>query len=44
MTYAVTAQEHHDRVDGEPFTVTVEELEIFDSVKAAIDASQQLDE
>ncbi len=44
VTYTVTAQEHHDRVDGEPFTVSIEELEIFDSVTAAIEASRQPDD
>jgi len=41
VTYTVTAQEHHDRVDGEAFTVPVEEVEIFDSVNAGIAALEQ---
>lgn len=35
VTYTITAYEHHDRVDGEPFTVPVQEVDIFDSVRAA---------
>jgi hypothetical protein len=41
VTYTITAQEHHDRVDGEPLTVPVEKVDILDSVKAAIDASEK---
>lgn len=43
VTYTVTAQEHHDRIEGEPFAVPIEEVEIFDSVQAAINASTESD-
>ncbi len=41
VTYTVTAYEHHDRAEGEPFTVPVERVEIFDSVEAAIEALKE---
>lgn len=38
VTYTITASEHHDRLDGEPFTVPVERIDSFDSVREALDA------
>ncbi len=38
VTYTVTAYEHHDRLEGDPFTVPVEEVDMFESVRAALDA------
>lgn len=40
VTYTVTAYEYHDRTDGEPFTVPIEEVDIFDSLKAGFDATK----
>lgn len=41
VTYTITAHEHHDRVDGKPFTLPVEGVDIFDSVQAGIDALEK---
>jgi hypothetical protein len=41
-TYTVTAYEHHDRADGEPFAVPVERVHIFDSVNEALGAGGYL--
>lgn len=43
VSYTVTAQEHHDRIDGEPIIVPVEEIDILDSVQAGIDAAKLAD-
>jgi hypothetical protein len=40
VTYTVTAYEYHDRTDGEPFTVPIEKVDIFDSLKAGFDATK----
>jgi hypothetical protein len=39
VTYTVTAYEHHDRAEGDPFIVPVERVDIFDSVRDALDAA-----
>ncbi len=38
VTCTITASEHHDRLDGHPFTVPVERIDSFDSVRDAFDA------
>lgn len=39
VTYTITAYEHHDRPDGEPFAVPIEKVDAFDSINAAFDAT-----
>lgn len=43
VRYTVTAYEHHDRPEGEPFTVPVEKVDIFDTVTDAIEASKNVE-
>lgn len=38
VTYTITASEHHTRLDGDPFTVLVEQIDSFDSVRDSFDA------
>jgi hypothetical protein len=41
VTYTVTAHGHGTVFEGEPFTVAVEQVDVFDAVRAAMEASRQ---
>jgi len=41
VTYTVTAHGYGTVFEGEPFTVRVEQVDVFDAVQAAMEASRQ---
>lgn len=41
VTYTVTAHGYGTVFEGEPFTIAVEQVDVFDAVRAAIEASRQ---